>query len=161
MKYALFDKATGAVRQWQDHDRFGFADAPPDELLQLPDDFEFPTVPCWVIGGAISQSPSPGVTPTGPTHAELVDRARAETRAQRLPIMSVLDGLQISAVTLGDGARAMVIETAKAGLRGLTEVDLSACVTFEDMRLAVKARYIEIAGAVPVDIRKAFAEALQ
>ncbi|MBT2299287.1 hypothetical protein J7E70_02310 [Variovorax paradoxus] len=104
--------------------------------------------------------PAPPAPPMK-THAELVEIARAETRVKRLPIMSVLDGLQVSAVTVGEMEKALAIEGAKDGLRGLTEVDLSGCTTFEAMRLAVKARYLEIASAVPADVKAAFAEALK
>lgn len=99
-------------------------------------------------------------TPIGPTHAELVEQAKAATRIQRQPIISVLDGLQSSAIVKGETARALVIETAKQGLRDITDTDLSACVTYEDMRLKVKARYIELAMALPNDVRKAFSEAI-
>lgn len=104
-----------------------------------------------------------GNTPSGPaapSHADLVEQAKAATRIQRQPIISVLDGLQSSAIVKGETIRALDIETAKQGLRDITDTDLSACVTYEDMRLKVKARYIELATALPADVRKAFSEAI-
>lgn len=96
----------------------------------------------------------------GPSHAELVDAAKAATRIQRQPIISVLSDLQVSAIALGQDARAQVIETAKQGLRDITDTDLSDCMSFEDMRQKIKARYIELATALPADVRKAFSEAI-
>jgi len=96
----------------------------------------------------------------GPTHAELVEEAKAATRIQRQPIIIVLSDLQVSAIALGQTSRAQVIETAKQGLRDITDTDLSDCMTFEDMRLKVKNRYIQLAAALPPDVRKAFSEAI-
>lgn len=63
MKYALFDKATGAVRQWQDREKFGYPEAPADELLPLADNFQFPAAPRWVVGGKLTdvQPPPPTI----------------------------------------------------------------------------------------------------
>lgn len=96
----------------------------------------------------------------GPSHAALVEEAKAATRIQRQPIISVLSDLQVSAIALGQTARAQVIETAKQGLRDITDTDLSDCTTFEDMRQKIKARYIQLATALPADVRKAFSEAI-
>jgi hypothetical protein len=95
-----------------------------------------------------------------PTHAELVAQAKEATRVQRQPIISILDGLQSSAIMHGDMTRAEVIEVAKQGLRDITNTDLYDCMTYEEMRLKVKTRYIELAIALPADIRKAFSEAI-
>lgn len=95
-----------------------------------------------------------------PTHAELVAQAKADTRIQRQPIITVLDGLQASCLAKGEEDRALALETAKQGLRDITNTDLSACVTYEDMRQAVKAAYIALAMALPSDLRKAFSEAI-
>lgn len=98
--------------------------------------------------------------PPQPTVSELIIQAKAETRIQRQPIIGVLDGLQASALALGQTSRAQVIETAKQGLRDITDTDLSDCATHEEMRQKVKAAYIALAIALPVDVRKAFAEAI-
>lgn len=99
-------------------------------------------------------------SPPVPTHAQLVDLAKAATRIQRQPIIGVLDGLQASCLVKAESTRAVLIETAKQGLRDITDTDLSACVTYEDMRLKVKAAYIALAVALPSDLRKAFSEAI-
>lgn len=97
--------------------------------------------------------------PPEPTQAQLWERAINEMRALRQPIILVLDGLQSSALTVGDTSRAQVIETAKQGLRNITKLDLSACTTYEEMRAKVGAAYYALAAALPADIRQAFAEA--
>jgi len=96
-----------------------------------------------------------------PTHLDLVAQALAETRAQRQPIISVLDGLQASALVKADAATATEIETAKQALRDITKVDLSACVTYDDMKAAMLAAYRAIAAAAPASVQLAFAGALQ
>lgn len=95
-----------------------------------------------------------------PTVADLIVKARAEIRVQRQPIIEILDGLQISALTKGELSRAQEIETAKQGLRDLTDIDLTECENYEAMRLKVKARYIQLATALPLDVRRAFSEAI-
>ena len=95
-----------------------------------------------------------------PSHSELVEIAKAATRIQRQPVISILDGLQPSSLVKGETARALLIETAKQGLRDITNTDLSACTTYEEMRLKVKAAYIALAVALPADIRLAFSEAV-
>lgn len=99
--------------------------------------------------------------PAGPTHAQLWERAIAEMRRLRQPILDVLDGLQASAVTLGQTDRAESIETAKQGLRDITKIDLSSCNTFEEMGVAVLSAYAVIVSALPSDIRAAFKEVTQ
>jgi hypothetical protein len=105
-------------------------------------------------------NPPPDPEPPEPTHAQLVELAVAATRIQRQPIISVLDGLQSSCLVKGETVRALALETAKQGLRDITNTDLSACVTYEEMRLAVKAAYIGLAMALPPDLRKAFSDAI-
>jgi hypothetical protein len=105
------------------------------------------------------QAPEPVTTP--PTVAELKAQALAQTRMERAPIVNVLDGMQASALVKGDTTRALEIETAKQGLKDLTKIDLSACVTAYDFKAKIMQRYREIAAALPADLRGAFAEALQ
>lgn len=94
-------------------------------------------------------------------HAKLWERAIAEMRRLRQPILDVLDGLQASAVVLKQDERATAIETAKQGLRDITKLDLSACNTFEEMGVAVLSTYAVIVSALPSDIRAAFKEVTQ
>lgn len=100
------------------------------------------------------------ILPHVPNIPALILRAVAETRIQRQPIISGLDGLQASSLASGDLARAQVIETAKQGLRDITNLNLLTCASYEEMRLKVKAAYIALAMALPVDVRKAFSEAI-
>jgi len=109
----------------------------------------------WLSDGNI-----PGAPPE-PTHAQLWERAIAEMRAQRQPILDVLDGLQSSALVLGQTSRAQVIETAKQGLRDITKLNLSECTTYEEMQQTVMAAYFALAAALPSDIRLLFKEATQ
>jgi len=108
----------------------------------------------WVAEG---NTPS---TPAAPSIPELILKAIAEIRIQRQPIIEILDGLQASALTLGQASRANVIETAKQGLRDLTNLDLTTCATYDEMRVKVKAAYYALAAALPADIRQAFKEAI-
>lgn len=96
--------------------------------------------------------------PPEPTHAQLWERAIAEMRRLRQPILEVLDGLQASALALSQLERAQAIETAKQGLRDITKIDLSACATFEEMGVVVLNAYAVIVSALPSDIRNAFKE---
>lgn len=91
---------------------------------------------------------------------ELHDQARADTRIQRAPIINTLASLQVSALMLGNTAEAQAIEVCKLALLDLTKVDLSACTDYEQCRLAVKARYMQIAAGAPASVRLAFKEAL-
>lgn len=100
------------------------------------------------------------IAPPALTHADLVARARTEIRLQRQPIIQMLDGLQSSAIVRGASDQALAIETAKQGLRDLTDIDLGACNSLEAMTSAVKARYAQLAAALPLEVRKAFSEAL-
>lgn len=94
--------------------------------------------------------------PPAPTHADLVDRALREVRVERQPILNVLDGLQVSAIVASDAALASDIELAKQALRDITTLDLSACVTYADMRLAFLGRYAELVAAAPASVKPAF-----
>lgn len=106
----------------------------------------------------LAKGNTPNASPQ-PTHAQLWERAIDEMRALRQPILLVLDGLQSSAVTLDQKERALVIETAKQGLRDITKLNLSDCTTYEEMRARVGAAYYALAAALPADLRQAFSEA--
>lgn len=95
-----------------------------------------------------------------PTNAQLKQAAIDKVRAERKGIMGMLDGMQASALARADVPRAGVIETAKQALRDLTKIDTSACVTAADFKTLFVSRYKVIAGALPADVRLAFAEAL-
>lgn len=107
----------------------------------------------WEAAGGIANDPPQ------PTIAELILRAVAEIRIQRQPVLEVLDSLQSTALAKGEASRALVIETAKQGLRDLTNIDLTTCATYDEMRLKVKAAYYALAAALPADLRLAFKEA--
>jgi hypothetical protein len=107
----------------------------------------------WVAEGNVPSLPSQ------PTHAQLWERAIAEMRALRQPILDVLDGLQASALVLDNADRAQVIETAKQGLRDITKLNLASCATYDEMRLMVGAAYAALAASLPPDIRQSFKEA--
>ena len=92
---------------------------------------------------------------------ELLDAAITELRAERQPIIGVLDGLQASALASGDAAAASDIETAKQELRDLTKIDLADCATHEDMRAKVKQAYYVIVSAAPANVIRAFSEVLK
>lgn len=110
---------------------------------------------------SLSQEERDAVPPYQLDLARLWERAIAEMRVQRKPILDVLDGLQSSALVLGQTSRAQVIETAKQGLRDITKLNLSTCATYEEMQQAVMAAYFALAAALPSDIRLLFKEATQ
>lgn len=108
----------------------------------------------WLAGGGAA------LPIDQPTHQELVDATLTEARQMRLPIISILDGMQSSALTNSDLVIAQAIEVAKTGLKNITKVDLSGCTTAEEMRLAVLNAYTTIAQAVPDGVKIAFAQVL-
>lgn len=111
------------------------------------------------VAQLVEYDPDQRAEPPPPTHAELVEEAKAQIRAERQPILSVLDGLQSTALTKGSQATADIIETAKQALRDITKVDLSACETLADMKVVVMNRYAQIASASPA-LKSAFAQAV-
>lgn len=92
-----------------------------------------------------------------PAHAQLVEQTISAARAERQPIISVLDGLQASALSKGDVVTAQTIEGVKQQLRDITKIDLSACTTGDEMRLAVLGAYAGIVAANP-SLKTAFKE---
>jgi restriction endonuclease len=99
-------------------------------------------------------------TPAAPSIPEMILRAKAETRIQRQPIIDVLNDLQSSALAKSDQPMALVIETAKQALRDITQLNLTDCTTYEQMKVKTMARYAEIASASPA-LKAAFSEALK
>lgn len=114
-------------------------------------------------GGTVSGEPGAWIItpPAPPSHANLVAQALSETREQRQPIIGILDGMQSSANTNGDTTTAKAIETAKQALKDITKTDLRACVTYEDMRQAMKAAYAAIVTAAPASVITAFASVVK
>lgn len=108
----------------------------------------------WVAAGNTPDSPPV------PSIPELILKAKAETRIQRQPIIEILDGLQASALAKSDQATALVIETAKQALRDITQLNLTDCTTYAQMKAKTLARYAEIASASPA-LKAAFSEALK
>lgn len=103
----------------------------------------------------IPAPPAP-VTPPPPTRSELVAIVLAKAKAQRLTMMSILDGMQVSALVNNDTPTAQAIEAAKQGLRNITNTDLSACNTQAEMELAIYQAYLAIAAAAPASVQSAF-----
>lgn len=97
----------------------------------------------------------------------MVAATLAKARQMRLPILSILDGLQASAlvtaatVPVGEPPvatpLAQVIEDLKQGLRDLPNtVDLSACTTREEMEAVVLTAYYTLANSAPAQVQSAF-----
>jgi len=116
-----------------------------------------PDYDAFVAWAAAGNAPE---LPPQPTIADLILKAKAETRIQRQPIIEILDGLQASALTLGDLSKAQIIETAKQALRDITQLNLTGCTTYAEMKAVTLARYAEIASASPA-LKQAFSEALK
>ena len=96
-----------------------------------------------------------------PSLTDLKAQALVQARLQRQPILSVLDGMQASALVKGESGKATAIEAAKQGLKDLTKIDLSACTTADEFKAVIMNRYRQIAADLPAELRIAFAEALQ
>lgn len=95
-----------------------------------------------------------------PTHAELVERTKKTARVVRLPIIGILDGMQVSALVKGDSDGAQSIEVAKQGLKDITKIDLSTCTSAEEMTALIMGRYAQIAARLPAAAVVAFAQVL-
>jgi hypothetical protein len=93
-----------------------------------------------------------------PTHAELVQRTLAKARSIRLPILSILDGMQASRLANDDRQAAMMVEDVKTALRNITSIDLSGCTTEQEMQMAIFAAYIQIRAQAPEFVHSAFSE---
>lgn len=87
---------------------------------------------------------------------QLLESALSSIRSERQGIISVLDGLQASALAKGDTATAAGIETAKQGLRDITKIDLTDCADREAMETKVKLQYQGIVSAAPANVILAF-----
>lgn len=101
------------------------------------------------------------------------DRALVLLKAERTPIVSVLDGLQstagskgLAALLAGDqtaaqaySATATEIEVLKQALKDAPAViPFDQCATFEQMRLAGKAYYASLVQGASEDVKTAFRE---
>lgn len=100
-----------------------------------------------------------------PTHAELVAKTLTKARMLRVPIMSILDGMQASALVNASTIQvegqpvslAAVIEDCKQALKDLPQqVDLSQCTTQQQMEQLVLQAYVAIVAAAPPEIKSAF-----
>ncbi|HBH37693.1 MAG TPA: hypothetical protein DDX06_04835 [Curvibacter sp.] len=98
-------------------------------------------------------------------HPRLVEKTLKKARALRPPIMSILDGMQASAINNGTTIMVNqqpvplsdVIEGCKQALKDLPNtVDLSQCTTQQQMELVVLQAYHAIVAAAPPEIKSAF-----
>lgn len=98
-------------------------------------------------------------------HPRLVEKTLKKARALRPPIMSILDGMQASAINNGTTimvnqqtvALSGVIEGCKQALKDLPNtVDLSQCTTQQQMEAVVLLAYKAIVDAAPPEIKSAF-----
>lgn len=125
-----------------------------------------PTVPEGMRAIASNASwvlePIPEVPPPVlPSIAELAETVREGTRVLRQGIFSIIDGLQISAVVVGNTADAQAIEAVKVGLRDITKLPLEGAADLDAMKAMVKARYWELVTPAPLGVKQAFSEALK
>lgn len=100
----------------------------------------------------------PAKLPPVPTHAELVERTKAAARTLRLPILSILDGMQASCLANDDRQAALLVEDVKTALKNITSIDLSGCTTEQEMQMTIFAAYIQIRSASPEFVQSAFAQ---
>lgn len=161
VKKVIFDAATGEILQWQDSSMFAYADpaAGTLDIAVNADQWALQDSLRWVLNGALSAT-APAPNPID-DHAGLVVAALDAARIERQAIISILDGLQSSALAKADAATAAQIETAKQALRDITKVDLSACTSYADMKAAMLAAYKTIVAGASTSVQLAFAGALQ
>jgi hypothetical protein len=83
-----------------------------------------------------------------------------EARSLRAPVLSILDGMQVSALTNDEEQQAVTIETLKQGLKDITLIDLSGYTTRPQMRTAIALAYKALADSAPSDVKSAFTDLL-
>jgi hypothetical protein len=88
-------------------------------------------------------------TPPVVDEAAVMAAYLSQFKELRLKALSRLDGRQITAIYQGRTSDAGAVETAKQGLRDMTQhPTVTAATTGEEMRLALKNRYYEISAAL-------------
>lgn len=99
------------------------------------------------------------------SHPRLIEKTWAKARPMRVPIMSILDGMQASALNNGTSIivnqepvlLSGVIEQCKQALKDLPDtVDLTQCTTQQQMEQTVLLAYKAIVDAAPPEIKSAF-----
>jgi hypothetical protein len=90
---------------------------------------------------------------------QIRERAIAEIRRQRAPMLDALSGIASRAARAGDSATATAADQAADNLLNITTLpSLLAATTYDDMKEAVLARYREISDAAPPSVQNAFRE---
>lgn len=96
--------------------------------------------------------------PTTP-FAELLERAKAELRTMRAPMLDALTGIAGRAVRAGNDALAAEADALAELLMEITDDPaLNAATTYEEMQAAGVAAYKRIAGSVSQELKVVFRE---
>jgi len=86
----------------------------------------------------------------------LIDAAKAKVRAMRVTAFSSLAGIQSEALANGDTKTAKSICGLQDQLRTITDIDLSACKTADDIDAAFASAWLVIAASAPPAVASAF-----
>lgn len=144
--------------------RFAFSDEPREGFDKIPDDECRALFAVQGMGKRIAPDSRgrPVVVDYAPeSDAEARQRATVAIRAQRSPILDALDGIAGRADRRGDAATAKAADDAAQALLDITAWPaFIAAKTYDEMRLAIKTRYGEIAAAAPSSVQTAFREVL-
>lgn len=134
----------------------------------LPDDIVEIEVAVWrelVAGQASGKRVVAGADglpeladPVAPTLADLIAAAKEQVRAARRPVFYALAGMQSESLSTGDSATAKAIAEIQRALRELTDIDLSACKTAEDIKTAFTTAWRQIAAQAPASVVSAFGD---
>lgn len=95
--------------------------------------------------------------PTPTPITALIDIAIQQIRRLRVGVFSTLAGMQSEAIVSGDVTTAKAIASIQGKLRDLPEIDLSDCVTVQDVNDTVNTAWRSISDASPVTVQSAFA----
>lgn len=99
----------------------------------------------------------PVLTDPAPTPLPvLIDTAKAKVRTMRVTAFSSLAGIQSEALANGDTKTAKAICSLQDQLRTITDIDLSACKTADDIDAAFASAWLVIAAAAPPAVASAF-----
>jgi len=111
-------------------------------------------VPGWTYSGAAFSAPA------GPDLGKLKADSIAQVRALRTAVFSTLAGIQSQSLASGDTDTAKAICGLQESLKLLPEIDLSACLSQDDINTTFTQAWKAIAALAPAAVQTAFREVL-
>lgn len=153
-KQILYDVASGLVLQWQDTDKFGYADIEPGQAVQSVTQAQW-----YAQGEGLHQVQNGVIAPyiaPAPALADLKVASITKVRAMRVNVFSTLAGIQSQALSNADTVTAKAISGLQDSLKALPDLDLSQCKTQADIDAAFEAGWAAIVSAAPANVVSAF-----